>query len=53
MLDLLIAAGQPTAYAYAPGSGPMTPTKKAAILTTPVPCGFWPGRGELTDRECR
>lgn len=37
LLDVLIAANQPTAWAYAPGSGPMTPAKKAAILTTPVP----------------
>ena len=34
MLDLLIAANQPTANAFFPGSGPMTLAKKAAILGT-------------------
>lgn len=33
MIDMLIAAGQPAAQPWAPGSGPMTQEKKAAILT--------------------
>ena len=36
MIDMLIATSQPTAVAYAPGSGPMTAAKKAAILSTPT-----------------
>ncbi len=32
MIDMLIATGQPTAQPWAPGSGPMTAAKKAAIL---------------------
>lgn len=36
MIDMLIATGQPVAQPWAPGSGPMTPAKKAAILTTPT-----------------
>ena len=36
MIDMLIALNQPTAAAWAPGSGPMTPAKKLAILTTPT-----------------
>lgn len=32
LLDMLIAAGQPAASPYFPGSGPMTAEKKAAIL---------------------
>lgn len=36
MIDMLIATAQPAAQAWAPGSGPMTPEKKAAILTTPT-----------------
>lgn len=36
MIDMLIATAQPTAQPWAPGSGPMTPEKKAAILTTPT-----------------
>ncbi len=36
MIDMLIATGQPAAQPWAPGSGPMTPAKKAAILTTPT-----------------
>lgn len=36
MIDMLIATGQPTAQPWAPGSGPMTPAKKAAILETPT-----------------
>ena len=36
MIDMLIATGQPVAQPWAPGSGPMTPEKKAAILTTPT-----------------
>ena len=36
MIDMLIATAQPTALPWAPGSGPMTPEKKAAILTTPT-----------------
>lgn len=34
MIDMLIAVQQPAAQAFAPGSGPMTATKKAAILST-------------------
>lgn len=34
LLDMLIAAGQPAASPYFPGSGPMTTEKKAAILGT-------------------
>jgi hypothetical protein len=36
MIDMLIATGQPAAQPWAPGSGPMTAAKKAAILTTPT-----------------
>lgn len=36
MLDILIAAQQPTASPFFPGSGPMTAAKKAAILDTPT-----------------
>ena len=36
MIDMLIATAQPAAQAWAPGSGPMTPAKMAAILTTPT-----------------
>lgn len=36
MIDMLIAAEQPEAQPWAPGSGPMTAAKKAAILTTPT-----------------
>lgn len=36
MIDMLILTAQPTAQPWAPGSGPMTPEKKAAILTTPT-----------------
>ncbi|HQQ70220.1 MAG TPA: hypothetical protein PLL92_07910 [Alicycliphilus sp.] len=36
MIDMLIATGQPAAQSYAPGSGPMTAAKKAAILDTPT-----------------
>lgn len=36
MIDMLIATNQPAAQPWAPGSGPMTPEKKAAILTTPT-----------------
>lgn len=36
MLDVLIATAQPTADPVWPTSGPMTPAKKAAILTTPT-----------------
>ncbi|MCO5354248.1 hypothetical protein [Acidovorax kalamii] len=36
MIDMLIATAQPAAQPWAPGSGPMTPEKKAAILTTPT-----------------
>lgn len=36
LLDMLIAAGQPEAHPMFPGSGPMTPAKKAAILDTPA-----------------
>lgn len=36
MIDMLIATAQPAAQPWAPGSGPMTPVKKAAILTTPT-----------------
>ncbi len=36
MIDMLIAAAQPEAQAWAPGSGPMTLAKKAAILDTPT-----------------
>lgn len=36
MIDMLIATGQPVAQPWAPGSGPMTAAKKAAILTTPT-----------------
>jgi len=36
MIDMLIATQQPEAVPYAPGSGPMTAAKKAAILTTPT-----------------
>lgn len=32
MLDILIATNQPAANPIFPGSGPMTPTKKTAIL---------------------
>lgn len=32
MINMLIATGQPAAQAWAPGSGPMTAEKKAAIL---------------------
>ncbi|CAN7566006.1 hypothetical protein [Acidovorax sp. LjRoot117] len=35
-IDMLIATNQPTAQPWAPGSGPMTPTKKAAILSAPT-----------------
>ena len=34
LLDLLIAAGQPVNSAFFPGSGPVTPAKKAAWLNT-------------------
>ena len=34
--DVLIATAQPAAQPWAPGSGPMTLEKKAAILTTPT-----------------
>ena len=34
LLDLLIAAGQPVSSAFFPGSGPVTPAKKAAWLGT-------------------
>lgn len=36
MIDMLIATAQPAAQPWAPGSGPITPEKKAAILTTPT-----------------
>ena len=36
MIDMLIATNQPEAQPWAPGSGPMTPAKKAAILETPT-----------------
>lgn len=36
MIDMLIATAQPTAQPWAPGSGPMTAAKKAAILNTPT-----------------
>lgn len=36
MIDMLIATGQPVAQPWAPGAGPMTAAKKAAILTTPT-----------------
>ena len=36
MIDMLIATAQPAAQPWAPGSGPMTAAKKAAILTTPT-----------------
>lgn len=36
MIDMLILTAQPTAQPWTPGSGPMTPEKKAAILTTPT-----------------
>ena len=36
MIDMLIATAQPAAQAWAPGSGPMTADKKAAILNTPT-----------------
>lgn len=36
MLDVLIAAGQPVADATWPGSGPMTSTKRDAIVNTPT-----------------
>ena len=36
MIDMLIATAQPAAQPWAPGSGPMTPEKKAAILTMPT-----------------
>lgn len=36
MIDMLIATGQPAAQPWAPGSGPMTAEKKAAILDTPT-----------------
>lgn len=36
MIDMLTATQQPAAQAWAPGSGPMTATKKAAILNTPT-----------------
>lgn len=36
MIDMLILTAQPTTQPWAPGSGPMTPEKKAAILTTPT-----------------
>lgn len=36
MIDMLIATAQPAAQPWAPGSGPMTADKKAAILTTPT-----------------
>ncbi|WOI43792.1 hypothetical protein [Acidovorax sp. BLS4] len=36
MIDMLIAVQQPAAQAFAPGSGPMTAAKKAAILDTPT-----------------
>lgn len=36
MIDMLIATGQPTAQPWAPGSGPMTAEKKAAILEAPT-----------------
>lgn len=36
MLDILIAAQQPAASVFFPGSGPMTTAKKAAILNTPT-----------------
>ena len=36
MIDMLIAMNQPDAQTFAPGSGPMTPAKKAAILDTPT-----------------
>lgn len=36
MIDMLIATNQPEAQPWAPGSGPMTLEKKAAILETPT-----------------
>lgn len=36
LMDVLIATNQPTADPVWPGSGPLTPSKKAAILTTPT-----------------
>jgi hypothetical protein len=36
LLDMLIATSQPTAAVFAPGSGPITPAKKDAILNTPT-----------------
>lgn len=36
MIDMLIAVQQPAPAAFAPGSGPMTEAKKAAILNTPT-----------------
>lgn len=36
MIDMLIALQQPSVQAWAPGSGPMTPQKKAVILDTPT-----------------
>lgn len=36
MIDMLIATAQPVAQPWAPGSGPMTPEKKAVILTAPT-----------------
>ena len=36
MIDMLIATNQPAAQPWAPGSGPMTVEKKAAILETPT-----------------
>lgn len=36
MIDMLIATNQPEAQPFAPGSGPMTLVKKAAILETPT-----------------
>ncbi|MCU0957824.1 MAG: hypothetical protein MUF55_11045 [Hydrogenophaga sp.] len=36
LMDMLIAAGQPSAHPAFPGSGPMTPEKKAAVLGAPA-----------------
>lgn len=36
MIDMLIAMNQPAPQPWAPGSGPMTAAKKAAILETPT-----------------
>lgn len=36
MIDILIGAQEPAASQFFPGSGPMTPEKKEAILNTPT-----------------